>query len=523
MTSRAPRVALLIPMVALALAACTAVAAAASLGNVTVNYDPYPTWKITPSSLTGVAGDTFTLTNERYNDAGLSYVSLVNDTGQVTLGGTPCTADGSCPVYDKLTNPKNAGTFTVVTPGTLTVRRYLNNPQATSTIGTLTIAASAPAPAPAAPAITVTGVSPASGLSTGGEVIDITGSGFSGGSRPTVTLGGTAATDVTVVSDTRITATTPARAAGAVDVTVSRDGGTGTKAGAYTYNQGYWLRVTNSQPPGTGASTERSTGAVRTSALGDWANEEATNSGLFFTTTTYRAYRGGINCGNRVVRSTVIGGYNWFGSEKKWFSGPCRFALPAGTKVALSAFPSSSTSDIPLFFDDYWTGLFNRWTGACTATTSECTVTMNADRSARATWGRFTWGLISGVATATPVFADDGSLSYSLLTVGFTAKENAVTGKPDFTMVSTVTTGASATARDTAARAVTACRGHARRVGGRLEARCTPTPALAAALRKGKVRLTTKWYLRAPRQKATYPLGQARAHLSNRRAGAVTG
>lgn len=381
----------------------------------------------------------------------------------------------------------------------------------------------APTPTPAGPAISVTGVSPASGLSTGGEIIDITGSGFAGGSQPTVTLGGTAAPEVWVYTDTKIVARTPAHAAGVVDVTVSRDGGTGTKAGAYTYKQGYWLTVANSQPPGTGASTENSTGAVRTSALGDWADERATNSGLFFTTTTYRDYGGGINCGNRVVRSTVIGGTNWFGSEKKWFSGPCRLALPAGAKVALSALPSSSTSLLPFVFDDHWTGLFNEWTGACTATTSECTVTMNADRSARATWGRFAWGLISGVATARPVFADDGSLSYTVLTVGFTAKENAVTGKPDFTMVSTVTTGASATARDTAARAVTACRGQARRVGGRLEARCTPTPALAAALRKGKVRVTTKWYLRAPRQKATYPLGQARAYLANRRAGAVTG
>lgn len=497
---------------------------AASLGNVTVDYNPYPTWEIAPSSLTGAAGDTFTLTNQRYNDNGLSYVALVDGTGEVTMGGTPCTSDTSCPVFDTTSNPKNVGTFTVVTPGTLTVRRLLIN-QGISTIGTLTINASAPepAPAPAGPAIAVTGVSPASGLSTGDEVIDITGSGFSGGSQPTVTLGGTAAPRVWVVSDTKILARTPAHAAGVVDVTVSRDGGTGTRAGAYTYNQGYWLTVGNSQPPGTGASTAKSTGAVRTSALGDWADTEKTSSGLFFTRTTYAAYAGGINCGNRLVRSTLLGGFSWFGSESRWDGGPCRYAFPAGTKVALSALPSSSTSLVPLFFDDYWTGLLNRWTGACTGTTSECSVTMNADRSARAAWGRFTWGLISGVATATPVFADDGSLSYSVLTVGFTATANAVTGKPDFTMVSTVTTGASATARDTAARAVTACRGQARRVGAVLEARCTPTPALAAALRKGKVRVTTKWYLRAPRQKATYSLGQARAYLANRRAGAVTG
>ncbi|MFM8827673.1 MAG: IPT/TIG domain-containing protein, partial [Actinomycetota bacterium] len=362
---------------------------------------------------------------------------------------------------------------------------------------------------------------PASGLSTGGESIDITGSGFSGGTQPTVTLGGTAATQVSVASDTKLTVTTPAHAPGAVDVTVSRDGGTGTKAGAYTYNQGYWLTVTNSQPPGTGASTEKSTGAVRTSALGAWSGTSTDKRGFGFTRTEYWGYHGGIYCGNRMVRSSL---FAILGSaETTWAGGPCRFALPAGTKVALSALPSSSTTLVPLFFDDYWTGLFNRWTGACTATTSDCTVTMSADRSTRATWGRFTWGLISGAATSTPVFAADGSLSYVVVTVRFVPKENAVTGTVAYSMVADTIVGASATARDTAARAVTACRGPARRVGAVLEARCTPTPALAAALRKGKVRVTTKWYLRAPRQKATYPLGQARAYLANRRAGAVTG
>ena len=259
---------------------------------------------------------------------------------------------------------------------------------------------------------------------------------------------------------------------------------------------------------------------MRTSEFGDWKRYVRSAGYPFVNQLNYEDYLGGLNCGDRQVRSTVD-----LASPQStiWQSGACRYAFPAGTKVALSALPSSSTGLYQLALVDYWTGLFNRWTGSCTDTTSECTVTMNADRSVRATWGRFAWNVVEGAAAATPVFADDGSLSYSVFTVKFTAKENAVTGKVTYKMVSTVTTGASATARDTAARAVTACRGPARRVGAVLEARCTPTPALAAALRKGKVRVTTKWYLRAPRQKATYPLGQARAYLANRRAGAVTG
>lgn len=508
----------------LGLSACAVgVASAATLGTAAVAYNPQAmAYTVTPSSLTGVAGDTFTLTTAMTDNAN-SYVSLVNGTGSVTLGGASCTADSSCRVFDVMGGGGASGSFTVVAPGTLGVRRHLNS-SGTITIGTLTITAPTPAPtpAPAGPAITVTGVSPASGLTTGGEGITITGSGFSGGSTPTVSLGGTSATGVTVVSDTVITATTPARAAGTVDVSVSRDGGTGTKAGAYRYDQGYWLTVTNSQPPGTGGSTAKSTGAVRTSQLGDWGSSTATD-GLFRKATAYTGYAGGINCGNRVERRSIIASLSFFSTETTWAGGPCRYAFPAGTKVAISALPSSSTSLVPLFIDDYWVGLFNTWTGSCTGTTAQCSVTMSADRTARAVWGRFAWGFIAGTAASTPVFADDGSLSYAVLTVGFVSKANAAPGTPEFAMVSTFTLGASATARDTAVRRATACRGDARLVRGRLEARCTPTPALAKALRTGQVRVITKWYLRAPRQKATYPLGQARTHLSNRRAGAVTG
>lgn len=49
-----------------------------------------------------------------------------------------------------------------------------------------------------------------------------------------VTFGGTAATGVTVVSDTEITATTPA-GTGVVDVAVSTAGGADTLEDAFTY------------------------------------------------------------------------------------------------------------------------------------------------------------------------------------------------------------------------------------------------------------------------------------------------
>ncbi|HKR27887.1 MAG TPA: IPT/TIG domain-containing protein, partial [Acidobacteriaceae bacterium] len=50
-----------------------------------------------------------------------------------------------------------------------------------------------------------------------------------------MTFGGSAATNVTVVNSTTITATTPAGSAGAVTVAVTSNGQTGSLAGGFTY------------------------------------------------------------------------------------------------------------------------------------------------------------------------------------------------------------------------------------------------------------------------------------------------
>ncbi len=82
---------------------------------------------------------------------------------------------------------------------------------------------------------TVTNISPSSGPIAGGTAVTITGTNFVAGA--TVTIGGVAATNVTVVSATQITATTPPRAAGSVDVRVQNpDGQFGTRAGGFTYD-----------------------------------------------------------------------------------------------------------------------------------------------------------------------------------------------------------------------------------------------------------------------------------------------
>ena len=103
------------------------------------------------------------------------------------------------------------------------------------------------------PAPTVTSITPSSGTANGSSSVTITGTGFVTGA--TVTMGGTAATNVIVVSATSITATTPAHAAGAVDVVVTNtDAQAGTLVNGYTYTSSNPAPTVTSIAPNTGSS-----------------------------------------------------------------------------------------------------------------------------------------------------------------------------------------------------------------------------------------------------------------------------
>jgi hypothetical protein len=82
------------------------------------------------------------------------------------------------------------------------------------------------------PLPTITSVSPNEGPAAGGAEVVITGTGFAFASS--VKFGGTLSV-FTIDSDTQITATVPAGAAGPADVAVMSPGGTATASGAYTY------------------------------------------------------------------------------------------------------------------------------------------------------------------------------------------------------------------------------------------------------------------------------------------------
>jgi len=83
------------------------------------------------------------------------------------------------------------------------------------------------------PAPTVESISPTSGPTEGGTMLTIKGTNFTSGTA--VMIGGVAATNVTVVDDTSITATTTVGTDGARDVVVITPGGTAILIGAFTY------------------------------------------------------------------------------------------------------------------------------------------------------------------------------------------------------------------------------------------------------------------------------------------------
>jgi uncharacterized protein YhjY with autotransporter beta-barrel domain len=80
---------------------------------------------------------------------------------------------------------------------------------------------------------TLTSVTPNNGSTAGATSVTLTGTNFTGATA--VSFGGTAATGYIVNNATTITATTPAHAAGAVNVAVTTPGGSATLTNGYTY------------------------------------------------------------------------------------------------------------------------------------------------------------------------------------------------------------------------------------------------------------------------------------------------
>ena len=93
---------------------------------------------------------------------------------------------------------------------------------------------------------TVTGLNPTGGSTAGGNLVTITGTGFTGATG--VSFGGTAATTFAVINSTTISAQAPAHAAGTVDVLVTTPQGTSPNTAADNYTYGAAPTITALNP-----------------------------------------------------------------------------------------------------------------------------------------------------------------------------------------------------------------------------------------------------------------------------------
>ncbi|MBV1849340.1 IPT/TIG domain-containing protein [Catellatospora tritici] len=130
------------------------------------------------------------------------------------------------------------------------------------------------------PAPAVTAISPAGGPGTGGTVVTITGTNLTGATS--VTFGGSAATQVTVVSDTVLTAAAPP-GTGIVHVTVTTPSGTSATGSAdqFTYHTGADLSTTLNASANPVALGDAYTETVVVTNHGPNAATQATTSVAF--------------------------------------------------------------------------------------------------------------------------------------------------------------------------------------------------------------------------------------------------
>ncbi len=170
-----------------------------------------------------------------------SITSVTPNTGS-TSGGTDVTISGS--------NFSSSGTTTVTFGGAFATVRTVNSsaitlttpPHAAGAVDVVVTTGGQTATASAAftyVAPSVTSITPNTGSTAGGTVVNINGTGFQSGA--TVTIGGLPATDINVVSSTTITARTPMGPASEEaglprDVVVRNpDGTTATLTRGFTY------------------------------------------------------------------------------------------------------------------------------------------------------------------------------------------------------------------------------------------------------------------------------------------------
>ncbi len=189
----------------------------------------------------------------------------------------------------------------------------------------------------------VTGISPSAGPLSGGPTVTITGTGFTGAT--VVQFGGANASNVTVVSDTTITASPPSHAAAAVDVTVTTPAGgmSGTSSSdRYTYELAPAVTSLN---PSAGPLSAGTVVTITGRGFGDATGVQFGNSTASFTitsATTINATAPAGSPGATAVTVTGPGGTSTVTGVYTYDS------VPTSTSVNPSAGPLGGTNQVTI-------------------------------------------------------------------------------------------------------------------------------------------------------------------------------
>jgi hypothetical protein len=211
--------------------------------------------------------------SDQYTYVPIPSVTGISPSSGLTAGGTSVTITGTglTTATAVMFDATAATGFTVVSDTEITVPSPSHAAGTVDvtviTAGGTSLTSSADQFEYIAPVPSVTGIAPASGPVAGGITVIITGTGLTAATA--IMFDTTAATDFTVNSDTQITATQPAHAAGVVDVTVTTAGGTSPTSSADQFTYAYIPAVTGISPssgPDTGGIMVTITGAEFTGA-----------------------------------------------------------------------------------------------------------------------------------------------------------------------------------------------------------------------------------------------------------------
>jgi|GEM_PF-368800 len=196
---------------------------------------------------------------------------------------------------------------------------------------------------------TLTAVSPASGPDAGGTRVELTGSGFFGS---TVLFDGVAGTDPAVFTGSQMYITTPAGAAGTVDVQVVNAGGSATLADAFTYVAAPSGTLTITGAPGVLATGNQATITVTPSfapptggltvqlTAGGSAGGTLNKSALTFTNANPQTFifTAASPAGVKTIQ------YSLSGADAGAYAAPATTSISVGTAgVAVTGAPSSMT------------------------------------------------------------------------------------------------------------------------------------------------------------------------------------